>query len=115
MNFFAVYLADRFVFRITEFIRHWYVGGFRAISHHTLTVLAALDQGIAFPVTLRNFGKPLYGDYTPMGRVLGFLFRSFRIAIGAVIYPIVFGVAAALYLVWALIPAYIAVRIITGI
>mgnify|MGYP001619645843 FL=1 len=108
MSFFATYLLGRFVFRIGEFIRHWYWGGFFAIAHRAVTALEGLDQTIALRITIRYFFRPLYGDYSAVGRTLGFLFRSGRILIGLLIYPIVILGALALYTLWAAVPLYFA-------
>lgn len=107
MNFFATYLVGRLFFRIKEFIDHWYRGGFRAVMHYVLTFLEAMDETIALRVTLQHFFRPLYGDYTPMGRVLGFVFRAGRILLGIFIYPIVISGAFIIYVTWALIPIYL--------
>jgi hypothetical protein len=49
---------------------------------------------------------PLYQDYTFVGRILGFFFRSTRIGIGAVIYAVVIIVGVALYFLWILLPLF---------
>lgn len=112
VNFFAAYLLQRLIFRIGEFIRHWYLGSLFAISHFTLSLLETLDEDIALEVTLRNFFRPLYGDYTPLGRVLGFLFRCGRVFAGLLIYPVIVLLAASLYFFWALVPVYFLINIV---
>ncbi len=105
MGFAPVYLVQRFFYRFFDFFHHWYVDGSRAFGRTFITTLAGIDQVIAFKITLRYFFQPLYKDYTAVGRVLGIIFRTGRILIGIVIYPIIAAIFLAAYLAWILIPA----------
>lgn len=107
MNFSLVYLASRLLYRIKEFLRHWYIGSFLVISHQVFNILEKLDRRLALRITLRNFLRPLYQDYSVLGYILGFFFRSWRIIIASVIYLAIIAVALAVYIFWALIPIYI--------
>jgi hypothetical protein len=104
MSFSLVYIFGRFFFRIGSFLHHWYVHGTRAIWHAAVGQLEALDRTFAVKVTLRHFFEPLYKDYSPVGRILGIVFRTFRILIGAALYLVVFSVYGLAYLVWIAIP-----------
>ena len=110
MDFSLVYLAGRLFYRIREFIYDWYAGGFLRISHFTISVLEGFDRTLAFKITLKNLFQPLYQDHSIIGHVFGFIFRSFRILIGLLIYPIIIFIGFAIYLVWAAIPLYIIYR-----
>lgn len=107
MSFSLVYLLQRFFYRIYEFLRHWYVGSFLAVTHKTLNILEALDRRLALRITLRYLFRPLYQDYTVLGYILGFIFRSGRLILGSIIYLSIFIIAAAIYLAWAVAPFYI--------
>lgn len=72
-----------------------------------MSVLTAADQSFAVTITLRHFFEPLYKDYTFIGRVVGIVFRSMRIALGVVCYLIIALVFAVIYLIWIAIPAII--------
>ncbi len=109
MSFSIVYLIHQFFFRIWPFIRDWYVGGFRRMSHATLSLLESFDRTFALMVTLRHFWEPLYGDRTIIGYILGFFFRTFRALIAAILYILIIAVAIAAYFFWASIPALIIV------
>ena len=102
----AVYLGQRFLYRVLDFLRHWYADSFYFISRQTVNVLEILDRRLAFRISLRYWLKPLYQDYTPLGYVLGFILRTFRIIAGGFVYISVVILAAALYLAWAAIPFY---------
>lgn len=111
MDIFLVYLFDRFVYRISHFIRHWYVDSFMSYGRFVVARLEDMDQTIAMKVTWRNIFQPLYQEYNAIGYVLGFIFRSIRLLIGGVVYGVVLLVATAVYLVWAGIPVYIILKI----
>ena len=110
LSFSLAYLVHRFLYRICEFLSHWYVGGFLAIARRTLTILERLDQTLALWVTVRYLFKPLYQDYSAIGYILGFIFRATRLCVGGAVYLVIVAIAAALYLGWALLPAYIVAR-----
>ncbi len=101
------YLFGRAVYRIKLFFSDWYVGGFRLVSSRTIHVLESLDRTWALVITLRNIFEPLYQDRTFTGRILGFIFRSVRIVIGASLYVVVIAFACFLYFLIAVAPLYI--------
>ena len=109
MDFSFVYIAQRAVYRIGDFFHHWYVDGSRRFIHAYISKLEDLDKGFAFRVTIKHFFEPLYKDYSLVGRILGVVFRTGRVAIGGCVYlvfSIIFGVV---YLAWLLIPATLVV------
>ena len=107
MSFSLVYLVQRFFYRIYEFLRHWYVGGFLAVVRQTLNILENLDRRFAWKITLRHLFRPLYQDYTILGYILGFIFRIFRVAVASLIYLFVLIIATVIYLTWAAAPIYL--------
>jgi hypothetical protein len=107
MDFSVVYLAWRFLYRFLDFFHHWYVDGSRVIGRHFIATLTVMDQSFAVVITLRHFFEPLYKDYSIIGRILGVVFRSVRVAIGGALYLLfAFGFAIA-YLIWLAIPVII--------
>lgn len=104
MDFALPYLIGRFFYRIGEFLRHWYVKSAFMYTDFVFSALRRMDRTLAWRITLRHVFKPLYGDYSLIGYVVGFVFRIFRLVFGGIIYLIVFAVAIAAYLVWLLIP-----------
>lgn len=107
MSVSVVYIAQRFLYRVLDFLRHWYVDSFYFISRQTVNVLEILDRRLAFKVSVRYWLKPLYQDYTPLGYILGFILRTFRVIAGGIVYLLVILLAAAVYLAWAGIPVYV--------
>ncbi|MDP1719151.1 MAG: hypothetical protein Q8L24_01860 [bacterium] len=110
MSFSLVYLVNQFFYRIYEFLRHWYVGGFFAIARRAIGLLEVLDRTLAVKVTARYFLKPLYQDYSIIGYVLGFIFRSLRLFAGGLVYLVIIAVAVAVYIFWAGFPIYVIAR-----
>ena len=107
MNNAAVYLMVRLFDALWSVLRHWYGDGFVAIIAWVVNTLEGLDQRLALRVTVRYFFKPLYQDYTAVGYVFGFIFRSIRILLAILVYAVVVGLAAAAYTIWAFLPPYI--------
>jgi len=101
-----IYLTIRFVYRFQEFMKHWYVGGFMAISRQAVSLLEQLDRTFALQVTLRYIFEPLYQDRTVLGHILGFIFRSVRILLALVIYVVVLAVFTIIYFAWSILLPY---------
>jgi hypothetical protein len=105
MDFSVVYLVRRLWYRFLDFFHHWYIDGSRAIGRRFLATLTTADRSFAVAITLRHFFEPLYKDYSAIGRILGVVFRSVRVAIGAVCYLILALMFAVVYIIWLAIPA----------
>ena len=104
MGFAPLYLLNRLFFRLADFFRHWYFAGSRSFGHRFISTLSSLDRRWALRQTVRHFFRPLYGDYSYVGRVLGVIFRIFRILIALALYTLCTILFAAAYLIWLLIP-----------
>lgn len=104
MNFAAVYLLNKLVYIPVAFAHHWYVDATRAFLHAYVSTLENLDGTFAVYVTLKHYLEPLYKDYSIVGRVLGIIFRSFRILIGGAVYFVVSAAFFVAYVVWAIVP-----------
>lgn len=102
-----VYIVRRFFFCIYNFFHHWYVDGSRAIGRRFMAAMTRADQTLAVAITLRHFFEPLYKDYSVVGRIMGIIFRTFRVIIGSAIYVVLAAAFAAVYIVWLAIPAVI--------
>ena len=105
------YLLNRFIFRIKEFIRHWYIKSFFIYSQFIISILEKLDRYFALKITWRHIFEPLYQDRTILGYFLGFIFRFWRLAIGGLFYSLIIIAAIGLYFIWLLIPFFIIYKI----
>lgn len=114
MNFSLLYLGHRALYRLRRFLADWYGGGFLFTWHLVRGLLADLDRTLAFRITIQNLFQPLYQDFTVLGYILGFIFRVLRVAIGLLLYPIVVGLGALGYLLWASAPILILYAGATG-
>jgi hypothetical protein len=113
MNSAPVYLVERFFYRIRTFLEHWYVVSFRKYSDFVLNLLSQVDYYLAWKITLRYLFQPLYKDYSVLGYILGFIFRSVRLVAAAVVYLILFLIIVGIYLFWLLVPPLIIYLIFT--
>ena len=107
MDFAPVYLVERLFYRLKEFFHHWYVDGSRRFAHKFISTLEDLDRTVALKITLRYFFQPLYRDYSPIGRILGIIFRSGRVVIGILAYFFIALVFLVVYIIWIALPAAI--------
>ncbi len=107
MSFSLVFLLNRFFYRIYDFIRNWYVGGFIWFARNTFNFLESLDRIFAVRITFRYWLKPLYQDYSIIGYILGFFLRTGRLLVGGLVHLFFLAIAIALYLIWAAIPIFI--------
>ncbi len=110
----TIYLVKTLYFRVVMFFRRWYVNGFFTALNMLRRVLRSLERKMALRANLHFLFKPLYQEYNIVGYVMGFLYRSVKLVVGAVVYGIIIVCAAVLFVAWACIPAYGIYRIITG-
>lgn len=109
---FIGYLVFRFFFRISEFLRRWYVVAGLFLWKKTIERIQSLDRTLALKVTIVYFFQPLFGDKSIIGRILGFFFRIWRILLATVLYVAIISVAVALYILWALFPVFVISKIL---
>lgn len=104
MDFAPAYILKRGLFRIREFLHHYYIDGTRFLFYKFINFVESIDQSVAFGITLKNFFIPLYRDYTFMGRILGIIFRTGRLLVGGVIYLLLGIIFLLIVLGWLLVP-----------
>lgn len=113
-SFALAYAAHRFIYRIGEFLRHWYIKSMRMYWNWILNGLQEIDYYLAWRITAKNLFQPLYKDYSVIGYILGFLFRVVRLALASAVYLLVFAVVFTGYFIWLLVPPFLLVRAIFG-
>lgn len=109
-----LYLVRHTGFHIVEFFRHWYVHSARMYWNKVIDGLGEIDYTLAWRLTLRNLFQPLYGDFSPIGYVLGFVFRIGRLAVGTAVYAVILTLAAVVYALWLMIPPALLFKAFTG-
>ncbi|MEK7465531.1 MAG: hypothetical protein AAB631_02020 [Patescibacteria group bacterium] len=106
------YLISHFLYHIGEFLRHWYVRGFKMYSGWVVDRLEEVDYYLAWRETARHFFEPLYKDYSILGRLLGIIFRTARLLVGTIVYSVLFAIIVCVYVIWLLIPLYLVFKIL---
>ena len=101
------YLPMRLLLTLRDFLYHWYIGSFRATSHFMLNLYESLDKTFALRINLRSLFKPMYQDRSPVGYIIGFFFRGFKVVMASFIYLALFLVSVLLYFVWIIMPVVI--------
>ncbi len=97
--------------RLKIFVEDWYPDTFFKFWDFLLNILRQLDKTFAIKVTIRHWTEPLYQDRTIIGYILGFIFRTLRIILAFVIYLIIFLMVMSLYLIWAVLPIFLIIKI----
>jgi len=115
LNISLIYIFNHLLERILDFFRHWYLDGFLKATHWSLNILERFDRVFALRITVKNWLQPLYQDYTIIGYLWGFLFRTVRIFSGLIIYAIFVLLSSATFLVWASIPIYVIYQIFSNL
>ena len=110
-NFILVYLFSAAFNRIKLFLKNWYPDSFFKFWDFLLKILRRLDKKLAIKVTIRHWLEPLYQDKTIVGYILGFIFRTIRIILAALIYLTIFIIVLSLYLIWAAVPIFLIIKI----
>ncbi len=114
-NISLVYIMNHFIRRIGDFFRHWYIDGFLKATDLILNGLERLDRRFALRITAKNWFQPLYQDYSAIGYLWGFIFRTIRIAVSLFVYGVFLSIAAILFLIWLLIPFFVIYEIFKNV
>lgn len=75
-------------------------------------IFSMVSETFAIRIMLQHITEPLYQDFTRSGRVIGFLIRSGRIVIGAIVELVVILILGFLIILWLLLPAIIILKIL---
>lgn len=101
----VVYLVYGLIYRVADFLRHWYIRSFRIYGSFVVSALEQIDTVFALKITLRHIFEPLYQDRSVLGYILGFIFRSLRVFIALLLYALLIALFIIIYAIWLLAPA----------
>lgn len=102
------FIFNQIFHEIVCFFRRWYLERSERFWSAVFAFLGVLDKNFAVAINARLWLQPLYGDYSPVGRILGPILRTIRIVFGGSVYSFVLFLAGLIWLVWLLsIPAII--------
>lgn len=87
-----------------NFFYIWYVQGTFDFWNKEAAFLRAVERDVGFIVHVKHIADPLFGDYTLMGRFIGFIFRIGFIIFGFSITAASVAAVVSLYLLWMIIP-----------
>jgi len=88
-------------------LNDWFVLKPKAILNLLVEIIKDLDKNFAVAINLKLILKPLYKDYSLIGRIIGPIFRFFRVFVGGIIYLLIALVFLLVILVWILILPFI--------
>lgn len=98
------YLVQLALARLAGFCAHWYGDGTRAFLRRYRSGSASLEDLVASRAQLHLLFRPLYGDYSVVGRIIGPIFRLGRLAIGGAAHAALAVVFLLAWLAWSLLP-----------
>lgn len=101
-------MLEKLPFEIVTFAT-WYLIGFpRKLWRTTFRMIALLNNEVSFTLNLKLLFTPLYGDYTRIGRLIGFVIRILEIFFGLFMMLIMTVLAIILPIVWVFLPMILA-------
>lgn len=89
---------------VLNFFYGWYIDDTRNFWHWFVSYIKILDRDIGLVGNLQNWTKPLYGDYSYAGIIIGPILRTFRIFLGIAFYAAAAFFSLAVYLFWIILP-----------
>jgi len=109
----VAYIFSQFFERIAIFLRRWYVIFSRRFWAHAVDQFLIMERSLALRVMVRTWTKPLYGDYTIIGKIIGPIFRTWRIVFALVVYASYFIFMFVLWLSWLAFPVFVLYKAFT--
>lgn len=100
MTFLKVILLDDLI----DFLDFWFHHFPRRIIRLFFDFVYYADKFFAVRANIRNFTKPLFGDYSIIGYAITFVYRSLKIVSGCSLYFFVFCGYFIFIIGWLLLP-----------
>ena len=76
--------------KILKFVQWWTVGAPKKLHTIVRRLARLVNNQFAFTLNLRLMFTPVFGDYTFVGRCIGFVFRSMEVVVGLFFVGILF-------------------------
>ncbi len=89
---------------ITNFFYFWYAQGLKKFLNKEINFLKEVGHDSGVIVHMKHLTDPLFGDYTYLGRAIGFFFRIGFIMIGGVIMIASIFASIFLFVIWIILP-----------
>ncbi|MDO8558035.1 MAG: hypothetical protein Q7S09_02485 [bacterium] len=107
-----VYILTVLFRKIGRFFLHWYTNGSRIYWHSVLDFFAELERMISLRITAANWYKPLYGDDTRFGTIVGIPIRLGRMFLSVILYAFLLTFFATAYGLYLAIPIFLLSRLV---
>lgn len=98
------YLVQLALSRIAGFFVHWYADGTHAFRARYRSISKTLEDMVASRAMLHLLFRPLYGDYSIVGRIIGPVFRLGRLVLGGIAHLALWLAFFLLWLAWIALP-----------
>ena len=105
------YIFSTILQSIGRFFTHWYTKGSALFWHTVLDFFGELERMVSLRITAFNWYKPLYGDYTQLGMVLGIPIRVARVFLSAILYAFLFSFFVFVYALYLALPVFLLSRL----
>ncbi|MFZ5424721.1 MAG: AAA family ATPase [Patescibacteria group bacterium] len=96
---------------IYDFINWYFVKAPRVLFVTLLRILRHTNNEVAFTLNIRLLFTPLFGDYTKVGRIIGFFFRIIWMLVGSVALVFISILLFIAPIIWFLAPLLLAIYI----
>lgn len=93
------------------FFVHWYTRGSGLYWHSVLDFFEELERMVSLRITIANWYRPLYGDYTRLGMFIGIPIRIGRIVLSLALYAFLLVFFATLYGLYLATPVFLLSRL----
>jgi len=101
---YIVNLPIRFVKGIKHFFYFWYIKSSEGFWKEEILFIKQIERDIGIIINIKLIFKPIYGDYSYMGRVVGPIFRFGRVIVGIAIITVSAVFITCAYLIWIILP-----------
>ncbi len=98
------YLVQLGLARIVGFFRHWYRDGSLTFLRAYRSYSKSLEDTVASRAMLHLLFRPLYGDYSVVGRIIGPIFRAGRLLGGGLAHLVLAAAFGLVYVAWVALP-----------
>src|SRR3989304_2151525 len=89
----------------------WFLRAPKKIHTILRRIALLINNEISFTLNLRLFFTPLYGDYTRVGRLIGFFVRVLEVLFGIVLVGLILIISLVAPFAWWTLPFYIIIKI----
>ncbi len=97
------YIFKEIFHQLVCFLERWYLLRSIWFWAKVVDLLQLLDKRLAVYINLKLFFQPLYGDYSWTGRLLGPIFRLWRLVFGGIVYLGILLIAAGFWFFYLLV------------